>query len=129
MTLVYVLSLSWLHMNINKVTFSDVDNDNLENTTQNRMSRYRAALKFMHNIIYFVDIKCISVYCALSSTIYNNTIPSSDHVRQKYKSTLDIQVMYEDLPTCDFKSLFILANGEFGKLIMFVIRYISGDNL
>ena len=47
--------------------------------------------------------------------IHDDALPSADTVRQKYKPTTDFHVMYEDLPTCDFKSLFLLANGECNK--------------
>ena len=39
----------------------------------------------------------------------------SDCVRQKQNPMPDVHIMYEDQPYNDFKSLFLMANGEYIK--------------
>ena len=46
---------------------------------------------------------------------YIITILFPDYVRKTHQPFPDIHIMYEDLPYCDFKSLFLLANGEYDK--------------
>ena len=36
-------------------------------------------------------------------------------VRQKQDPMPDVHIMYEDQPYCDFKSLFLMANGGYAK--------------
>ena len=38
-----------------------------------------------------------------------------DSVRQKPDPMPDVHIMYEDQPYCDFKSLFLMANGGYVK--------------
>ena len=61
----------------------------------------------------------VSLYSYKKNNTYHNCFIDnicyclyfSDRVRQKHDPTPDVHIMYEDQPYCDFKSLFLMANG------------------